>query len=958
MAAKNKQRKRSKATRKGEFVTQDFEPEAESGGEGEEEAPGRGGEAPGPGGGGEAGGGEEDQLSLDEVLHLGGTRADFVLLAGLDDSNELVDGGKKGAIDDLEAGELEKFICKLGIRAYAGQQALADDAVTTATDGQEADGGEASGQPLATGVTTATGDQKAISGKSSGERPATKPTKKMAAAVTAATESQKAIEKGGEASGERPATKLTKKMAAAAVTAATKGGESSGERPATKLTKKMAAAAVTAATEDQKDIEKGGEASGKPAKKTRPGPDVFEFRRRQTLLVKPGGKWFAAGCTAEAAAAPQDAALVARYAALAERLLAAEVQLYKTTRKGANAAWMKTVVTAGVLADRMAAMTVLVQDAPVHSLEHVEALVALMRRRGGRRAGLMALETLRELLLSDLLPEGRKLRPLELRPFDLLENRASGNRDARDRRLVLWMFEHRLKEQVAAFVAALGSVASDPVAAARSLSLSAAQQLLVSRPEQERALLALIANKLGAPEPRTAARAAHLLGALLRRHAAMAPAVCAEVERLVLRPGAGPRGAVPRRHLPQPGGAVPRPGAARRPPGGALLLRVPRRRAPEGGADADAGRVLAGVNRAYPYAGAGDPRVREQMGTLFRVAQTADFNTAMQALMLLFQVMDAEQSVSDRYYCSLYRKLLDPGLASSSRQNLFLNLLYKSLKADVAPRRVQAFVRRLLQVCALLGASFACGALFLVSEVLRARPGLRGLLTEDGEEEEEDFRDQEEEEEKEKEEEGPAPPPAPKASWVHHQNASWVHHQNLEGGGSSRSYDPLHRNPLYCGAHRSAFWELQRLALHYHPSVSLFARTLLKGESIQYSGDPLQDFTLIRFLDRFVFRNPKQPRNRGDSAAQRSNQKFSIQLPVNSAEFLSRDESQVPVDQVFFHRYFRKRQQQQQSRRPRRDGDEESLEDVDDEEFERLLDSCEGDSLYADLGDEQLDFAG
>lgn len=27
---------------------------------------------------------------------------------------------------------------------------------------------------------------------------------------------------------------------------------------------------------------------------------------------------------------------------------------------------------------------------------------------------------------------------------------------------------------------------------------------------------------------------------------------------------------------------------------------------------------------------------------------------------------------------------------------------------------------------------------------------------------------------------------------------------------------------------------------------------------MQYSGDPLQDFTLMRFLDRFVFRNPKQ----------------------------------------------------------------------------------------------------
>lgn len=35
-----------------------------------------------------------------------------------------------------------------------------------------------------------------------------------------------------------------------------------------------------------------------------------------------------------------------------------------------------------------------------------------------------------------------------------------------------------------------------------------------------------------------------------------------------------------------------------------------------------------------------------------------------------------------------------------------------------------------------------------------------------------------------------------------------------------------------------------------------------QGGAIQYSGDPLQDFTLIRFLDRFVFRNPKQQKGK------------------------------------------------------------------------------------------------
>uniref|UniRef100_A0A3Q2QMW9 CCAAT enhancer binding protein zeta n=1 Tax=Fundulus heteroclitus TaxID=8078 RepID=A0A3Q2QMW9_FUNHE len=353
--------------------------------------------------------------------------------------------------------------------------------------------------------------------------------------------------------------------------------------------------------------------------------------------------------------------------------------------------------------------------------------------------------------------------------------------------------------------------------------------------------------------------------------------------------------------------------------------------------------LLTGVNRAYPYAGAGDQKVKEQLDTLFRVVHLARFNTAVQALLLLFQVLDSQQSVSDRFYVALYRKLLDPGLAASSRQNLFLNLLYKALKADVALRRVKAFIKRLLQVGAELGGGFACGALFLVSEVMKAKPGLRLLcgfgsdsarFCQDGEEEFKDLSEENQEEEEEEEEERfvdadklgqgvcvaePETRPA----------ASWVHHQNLEG--SCQNYDPLHRNPLFCGADRSTLWELHRLALHFHPSVSLFAKTILQGESIQYSGDPLQDFTLIRFLDRFVFRNPKQLKGKQntDSAALRPKQRFpASSLPVNGAEFLSKEESQIPVEDVFFYRSVRS----SKGKKAREDSEGSDVDDLDDEE--------------------------
>ena len=33
---------------------------------------------------------------------------------------------------------------------------------------------------------------------------------------------------------------------------------------------------------------------------------------------------------------------------------------------------------------------------------------------------------------------------------------------------------------------------------------------------------------------------------------------------------------------------------------------------------------------------------------------------------------------------------------------------------------------------------------------------------------------------------------------------------------------------------------------------------IYQGNRIKYKGDPLQDFTLMKFLERFVFKNPKK----------------------------------------------------------------------------------------------------
>lgn len=70
--------------------------------------------------------------------------------------------------------------------------------------------------------------------------------------------------------------------------------------------------------------------------------------------------------------------------------------------------------------------------------------------------------------------------------------------------------------------------------------------------------------------------------------------------------------------------------------------------------------LLTGVNRAFPYVETGSVDFNENLKNMFRVVHQSQWSTSVQALMLIFQVMNSTDSVSDRFYTALYAKLFDP----------------------------------------------------------------------------------------------------------------------------------------------------------------------------------------------------------------------------------------------------------------------------------------------------------
>lgn len=145
--------------------------------------------------------------------------------------------------------------------------------------------------------------------------------------------------------------------------------------------------------------------------------------------------------------------------------------------------------------------------------------------------------------------------------------------------------------------------------------------------------------------------------------------------------------------------------------------------------------ILTGVNRALPFAklDAGDTRFKKHLDTLFLVTHKSTFNITLQALLLIHQISATSSSTSssvgsitDRFYRTMYASLYDPRLSTSSKQAMYLNLLFKCIKSDKNLERAKAFVRRFIQILASGGgggAEFAAGGLHLLGEVrLMAEP--------------------------------------------------------------------------------------------------------------------------------------------------------------------------------------------------------------------------------------------
>eukprot|EP00850_Spirogloea_muscicola_P010284 SM000060S19616 [mRNA] locus=s60:111234:119561:- [translate_table: standard] len=683
--------------------------------------------------------------------------------------------------------------------------------------------------------------------------------------------------------------------------------------------------------------------------------------------------------------------------------LAAEVP-----RKGqsAEAQFLQQAQQSGTLEDKIAALALSLQADPLASHRSLGALVGMMASKGGKRQAAAAMDALRELILPD-----RKLRALSQQPLALLPSGEAGQR-----LLLFWAFEDYLKERYEQFVYAVEAATKDSLPFYKDKALKTLFELLKAKPEQERRLLSALINKLGDPDRKVASKAGYLLGSLLIAHPNMKMVVVQEADSFVFRSHVGLRaryyGAVFLNQIvlshkgdgPKlakllldiyfalfkaitAGELKERPDAG----GGKKAASIKDRKRlsklkqqqqnPEDGVEADSrllSALLTGVNRAFPYVATEDVEevVEEHTPVLFRMVHSGNVNLAVQALTLMHQLMVARAATSDRFFRALYSVLLSPALAKSSKAAMFFSILFKSIKSDLNIKRVAAFTKRLMQVSLQQPASFVCGALMLVSEILKARPMLWSAVLQPMEQDDEleHFVDLPEEEgEAARSESRRTAGIQSEQSEADRQQASSGTERGEEAGSRwppKGSYDARARDPCYSGAEKACWWEINGLAAHVHPSVAAMARTLLSGANVAYSGDPLRDLALGAFLDRFAEKKPKAQRGqrrgevdsvtvRGLSLMQPLRKDESQGLwPLSGEEFGQLKEDEVPTEAVFFHKFYAtKASRKGAPAKKRRKGDDEDEEEGVLEKNRTLSTSSNGDhdAEGSDLDSAEID---
>lgn len=616
--------------------------------------------------------------------------------------------------------------------------------------------------------------------------------------------------------------------------------------------------------------------------------------------------------------------------------------------------WITEIAKQGTYSDKIAAHTIKIQEDPLHNISALQNLVSMVKI-GKKQQCSLVIDSLTELFSRVLLKD--ELLTFEHQPLSEL----SKLDDLKQRKLLLssWLFEEKLKNLYTNYVDALSTIGLDSVPTNREKSISAMYKLLISSTECELQIVRYLVNKFGDTVHKVASKAMYSLRLILKHRPNLSQIIFEEVRKLLFRSNIKQRAQyygicfLSQIDTKEMAKEVIE-----------LYLSFFKACVKTGAIDSRLiGALLVGVNKSYPHIKSGIQP--EQIQTMYKIVHLAPFNISLQALLLIRQLEN-----NDRYYSALYRKIFDDRLISTSHQAICIHLIYKSIWDDECQERITAFMKRLFQMCLYCPVPLVSGIFCMVSRLMKKHKGIIGkskfeeikteinlkspviiandIIKDDNEEEkyfdvEPNISD--------------LTKTTQKSSWYHVNAPQVIKEPNVPQIPKERVvknyYDFTARNPRFAGGEHAILAELIPLCRHYHPTVATFASKIISGKFIYYDGNPLADFTLLHFLDRFSFRNPKKPRQgQGEENEELfrsvgTSRKHYVpkglkSMSVVSEEYLRHEEKQIPLDEVFLYKYLKQRPKQNKKNENADEDGFSDVESVNSEDFNDLLDDMMG----------------
>ena len=204
--------------------------------------------------------------------------------------------------------------------------------------------------------------------------------------------------------------------------------------------------------------------------------------------------------------------------------------------------------------------------------------------------------------------------------------------------------------------------------------------------------------------------------------------------------------------------------------------------------------------------------IQSKISVLFKLSHSQSLKLSIEILKLLFGIITTQdQNFVSRYYKSLYELISINSLSSSKHVKEALKLILVSLMFDNNHNRICSFIKRLLEMCLISEPPYIICILIIISQVMRNKNKLWKMV-------------------------------------------------EREQKGVKLFYDSTKRDPQFAQGEHSFLNELHLLEKHYHPSVQRMAKFIIENynkDIISYNGDPLLDFSLTNFLEKFMLKNPK-----------------------------------------------------------------------------------------------------